>query len=43
VILIALGVLFFALPKITAYVFGILCGWLALSAWRQAFRRRVDR
>jgi cardiolipin synthase A/B len=43
VILISLGTLFFALPKITAYAFGALCGWLALSAWRQAFRRRADR
>lgn len=41
--LIALGALFFALPRITAYGFGILCGWLALSAWREAFRRRTDR
>ncbi len=39
----SLGVLFFALPTITAYVFGALCGWLALSAWREAFRRRADR
>lgn len=43
VILISLGALFFALPKITAYAFGVLCGWLALSAWREAFRRRADR
>ncbi|HUR96363.1 MAG TPA: phospholipase D-like domain-containing protein [Gemmatimonadales bacterium] len=42
-VLISLGALFFALPKITAYVFGALCGWLALSAWREAFRRRADR
>jgi cardiolipin synthase len=42
-ILISLGGLFFALPKFTAYVFGALCGWLALSAWREAFRRRADR
>jgi cardiolipin synthase len=42
-ILISLGGLFFALPRFTAYVFGILCGWLALSAWREAFRRRADR
>ncbi|HET8836864.1 MAG TPA: phospholipase D-like domain-containing protein [Gemmatimonadales bacterium] len=39
-ILISLGALFFALPRFTAYVFGALCGWLALSAWREAFRRR---
>jgi cardiolipin synthase A/B len=42
-ILLSLGGLFFALPKFTAYVFGVLCGWLALSAWREAFRRRADR
>jgi len=42
-ILISLDGLFFALPKFTAYVFGALCGWLALSAWREAFRRRADR
>ena len=42
-ILVSLGALFFALPKFTAYVFGVLCGWLALSAWREAFRRRADR
>src|SRR2546428_13830954 len=43
VILVSLGALFFTLPKATAYVFGVLCGWLALSAWREAFRRRGDR
>ena len=43
VVLVSLGTLFFVLPTITAYVFGALCGWLALSAWREAFRRRVDR
>jgi cardiolipin synthase len=42
-ILISLGGLFFALPRFTAYVFGILCGWLDLSGWRVAFRRRADR
>jgi hypothetical protein len=42
-IFIALGLLFFALPKATAYVFGVLCGWLAIGAWREAFRRRADR
>jgi cardiolipin synthase len=41
--LVSLGALFFALPKITAYAFGVLCGWLALSAWREAFRRRSER
>ena len=43
VILVSLGALFFTLPRLTAYVFGVLCGWLALSAWREAFRRRGDR
>jgi cardiolipin synthase len=43
VTLVALGVLFFVLPRFTAYVFGVLCGWLAISAWREAFRRRGDR
>jgi cardiolipin synthase A/B len=42
-ILIFLTALFFALPKATAYAFGLLCAWLALSAWREAFRRRADR
>ena len=42
-ILVSLGALFFALPRFTAYAFGALCGWLALSAWREAFRRRADR
>ena len=32
-VLVSLGALFFALPKATAYAFGILCGWLAISAW----------
>jgi cardiolipin synthase len=41
--LVTLGVLFFVLPRFTAYVFGVLCGWLALSAGREAFRRRGDR
>ncbi|MDQ3136108.1 MAG: phospholipase D-like domain-containing protein, partial [Gemmatimonadota bacterium] len=43
IILISLGALFFALPKVTAYAFGVICAWLALSAWREAFRRRADR
>ena len=38
-----LGAFFFVLPRATAYVFGALCAWLALSAWREAFRRRADR
>jgi cardiolipin synthase len=41
-ILVALGALFFTLPKVTAYGFGVLCGWLAVSAWREAFRRRGE-
>ncbi len=40
---VALGVLFFALPKLTAYAFGVLCAWLAIGAGREAFRRRADR
>jgi hypothetical protein len=40
---VALGLLFFALPKLTAYAFGVLCAWLALGAGREAFRRRADR
>jgi cardiolipin synthase A/B len=43
VIFVALGLLFFVLPRQTAYVFGAICAWLALSAGREAFRRRVDR
>jgi len=42
-IFLALGLLFFVLPKITAYAFGVLCAWLAVGAWREAFRRRADR
>jgi hypothetical protein len=40
---VALGVLFFVLPRETAYVFGVICAWLAMSAGREAFRRRADR
>ena len=40
---VALGVLFFALPRQTAYAFGAICAWLAISAGREAFRRRADR
>lgn len=39
-IFLALGGLFFALPRETAYAFGAICAWLALSAGREAFRRR---
>jgi cardiolipin synthase len=42
-IFVSLGVLFFALPRATAYGFGVLCAWLAVGAWREAFRRRADR
>jgi cardiolipin synthase len=42
-IFVALGLLFFALPRQTAYVFGAICAWLAISAGREAFRRRADR
>jgi hypothetical protein len=42
-IFVALGVLFFVLPQETAYVFGVICAWLAISAGREAFRRRADR
>jgi cardiolipin synthase A/B len=40
---VSLGLLFFALPTATAYAFGMICGWLALGAAREAFRRRADR
>ncbi|MGH7535066.1 MAG: phospholipase D-like domain-containing protein [Gemmatimonadales bacterium] len=42
-IFVSLGALFFALPTITAYAFGVLCAWFALGAAREAFRRRTDR
>jgi cardiolipin synthase len=42
-IFIALGLLFVALPKISAYVLAALCAWFALGAGREAFRRRADR
>jgi hypothetical protein len=42
-LLVALCLLFFALPKLTAYAFGVLCAWLAIGAGREAFRRRADR
>jgi len=42
-ILVALCLLFFALPRATAYAFGGLCAWLAVGAWKEAFRRRADR
>ena len=42
-IFLALGLLFVALPKISAYVLAGLCAWLAVGAGREAFRRRADR
>lgn len=42
-IFVALGILFFLLPRQTAFVFGAICAWLAVSAGREAFRRRADR
>ena len=42
-IFVSLGLLFFVLPRQTAYVFGVICAWLALSAAREAFRRRADK
>jgi len=40
---VSLGLLFFTLPTATSYAFGVLCGWLAIGAAREAFRRRADR
>jgi cardiolipin synthase len=40
---IALGLLFVALPRESAYVLAALCAWVALGAGREAFRRRADR
>jgi cardiolipin synthase len=42
-VFVTLGLLFFVLPRQTAYVFGAICAWLAISAGREAFRRRADR
>jgi cardiolipin synthase len=42
-IFILLGILFVALPKISAYVLAVLCAWFALGTAREAFRRRADR
>jgi hypothetical protein len=39
----ALGLLFVALPRVSAYVVAALCAWFALGAGREAFRRRADR
>ena len=43
VMFIALGLLFVALPRQSAYVVAALCAWFALGAGREAFRRRADR
>jgi cardiolipin synthase len=42
-IFILLGILFVALPKISAYALAVLCAWFALGTAREAFRRRADR
>ncbi len=39
-VLIALGSLLLILPKVMAYVFGLICVWLAVAATREAVRRR---
>jgi cardiolipin synthase len=40
---VALGALFIALPRESAYVLAGFCAWFALGAGREAFRRRADR
>jgi cardiolipin synthase len=42
-IFVLLGILFVALPRISAYVLAALCAWFALGTAREAFRRRADR
>ncbi|HEX6645428.1 MAG TPA: phospholipase D-like domain-containing protein [Gemmatimonadales bacterium] len=42
-VLVVLAALFLVLPRATAYVFAVICIWLALGAAREAFRRRADR
>ncbi len=42
-IFVTLGLLLVALPKVSAYALAALCGWFALGAGREAFRRRADR
>jgi cardiolipin synthase A/B len=42
-IFLALGLLFVALPRESAYVLAALCAWFALAAGREALRRRIDR
>lgn len=38
-----LAAFFLFLPRVTGYVFGVICGWLAVSAGLAAFRQRADR
>jgi cardiolipin synthase A/B len=42
-IFVVFGLLLVALPKVSAYALAALCGWFALGAGREAFRRRADR
>ncbi|HYF40421.1 MAG TPA: phospholipase D-like domain-containing protein, partial [Gemmatimonadales bacterium] len=42
-IFVSLGLLFVAIPRISAYVLAALCAWFAVGAGREAFRRRADR
>jgi cardiolipin synthase len=43
IVLVVLAFLFLVLPRITSYVFGALCVWLAVGAAHEAFRRRSER
>jgi hypothetical protein len=38
-----LAAFFLFLPRVTGYVFGVICAWLAVSAGLAAFRQRADR
>ena len=42
-IFVVLGLLLVAVPRTSAYVLAALCGWFAVGAAREAFRRRTDR
>jgi cardiolipin synthase A/B len=42
-IFVVLGILLVVIPRTSAYVLAALCGWFALGAGREAFRRRADR
>jgi cardiolipin synthase A/B len=42
-IFILLGILLVALPRVSAYILAVVCGWFALGTAREAFRRRADR